>query len=235
MQSSLLTSGRSAISAAQCRSSTRSNGASARRPYPTQRRWRFMEKRAAAIREGSARECVWLLEHPPLFTAGTSADPPNCSTRRTFPVYEAGPRRPLHLSRPRPARRLCHARPRKARQGHPPLRPPARRLDDRHARRARRLRPPRARTHRHLGRRRCRRSEDRRARRAGEALGDASRICASTSRPTCRISAASSRAGSPNLASPALPIWGNKLPMTRVDAALKRDFPPVSQRVGTSV
>src|SRR4051794_23407158 len=36
---------------------------------------RFMEERAAAIRAGSARECVWLLEHPPLFTAGTSADP----------------------------------------------------------------------------------------------------------------------------------------------------------------
>ena len=34
-----------------------------------------MEQRAAAIRDGTASECVWLLEHPPLFTAGTSADP----------------------------------------------------------------------------------------------------------------------------------------------------------------
>jgi len=34
-----------------------------------------MEARASAVREGTARELVWLLEHPPLFTAGTSADP----------------------------------------------------------------------------------------------------------------------------------------------------------------
>ena len=39
------------------------------------RRWRSWSERAAAIRAGTARECVWLLEHPPLFTAGTSADP----------------------------------------------------------------------------------------------------------------------------------------------------------------
>jgi len=34
-----------------------------------------MEARAAAIFEGAAPERVWLLEHPPLYTAGTSADP----------------------------------------------------------------------------------------------------------------------------------------------------------------
>ena len=34
-----------------------------------------MEARAAAIRAGDARELVWLLEHPPLYTAGTSAAP----------------------------------------------------------------------------------------------------------------------------------------------------------------
>src|SRR5689334_10997974 len=50
----------------------------------------FMEQRAAAIREGSARECVWLLEHPPLFTAGTSADPAELTNPRNFPVHEAG-------------------------------------------------------------------------------------------------------------------------------------------------
>jgi lipoyl(octanoyl) transferase len=49
-----------------------------------------MEERAAAIREGSASECVWLLEHPPLFTAGTSADPAELTNARHFPVYEAG-------------------------------------------------------------------------------------------------------------------------------------------------
>ena len=50
----------------------------------------FMEARAAAIRKGSGRECVWLLEHPPLFTAGTSADPNELTNPLDFPVYEAG-------------------------------------------------------------------------------------------------------------------------------------------------
>src|SRR6185369_17503628 len=50
----------------------------------------FMSERAAAIREGTARECVWLLEHPPLFTAGTSADPAELTNPERFPVYEAG-------------------------------------------------------------------------------------------------------------------------------------------------
>jgi lipoyl(octanoyl) transferase len=49
-----------------------------------------MEDRAAAIRAGSAPECVWLLEHPPLFTAGTSADPAELSNPLDFPVFEAG-------------------------------------------------------------------------------------------------------------------------------------------------
>ena len=49
-----------------------------------------MEQRAAAIRAGNARECVWLLEHPPLFTAGTSADPAELINPLGFPVYEAG-------------------------------------------------------------------------------------------------------------------------------------------------
>jgi lipoyl(octanoyl) transferase len=50
----------------------------------------FMTKRAAAIRDGTASECVWLLEHPPLFTAGTSADPAELTNAMDFPVYEAG-------------------------------------------------------------------------------------------------------------------------------------------------
>jgi len=57
-------------------------------PYP--QALAFMEERAAAIRAGSAPECVWLLEHPPLFTAGTSADPAELSNPRGFPVFEAG-------------------------------------------------------------------------------------------------------------------------------------------------
>lgn len=49
-----------------------------------------MDARAAAVREGTARELVWLLEHPPLFTAGTSADPAELFNPLSFPVFEAG-------------------------------------------------------------------------------------------------------------------------------------------------
>ena len=49
-----------------------------------------MESRAAAIRAGTAPELVWLLEHPPLFTAGTSADPAELFNPLGFPVYAAG-------------------------------------------------------------------------------------------------------------------------------------------------
>ena len=59
-------------------------------PVPYEEALRFMEERAVAIRDGSARECVWLLEHPPLFTAGTSADPAELFNPKHFPVYEAG-------------------------------------------------------------------------------------------------------------------------------------------------
>jgi lipoyl(octanoyl) transferase len=49
-----------------------------------------MEARAAAVRAGVARELVWLLEHPPLFTAGTSADATELFNPLGFPVYQAG-------------------------------------------------------------------------------------------------------------------------------------------------
>ncbi|HYD37128.1 MAG TPA: lipoyl(octanoyl) transferase LipB [Allosphingosinicella sp.] len=49
-----------------------------------------MEARAAAIRAGEAAELVWLLEHPPLYTAGTSADPAELFNPQGFPVFEAG-------------------------------------------------------------------------------------------------------------------------------------------------
>ncbi|WP_260583040.1 lipoyl(octanoyl) transferase LipB [Sphingopyxis sp. PET50] len=48
-----------------------------------------MEARAAAIHAGEASERIWLLEHPPLYTAGTSADPAELLDPR-FPVYDAG-------------------------------------------------------------------------------------------------------------------------------------------------
>jgi lipoyl(octanoyl) transferase len=50
----------------------------------------FMEDRAAKIRAGTAPECIWLLEHPPLYTAGTSADPAELVDPDRFPVYKAG-------------------------------------------------------------------------------------------------------------------------------------------------
>ncbi|MBL4667235.1 MAG: lipoyl(octanoyl) transferase LipB [Sneathiella sp.] len=49
-----------------------------------------MEARVAAIRAGTAHELIWLLEHPPLYTAGTSADPTDLVSPDAFPVYEAG-------------------------------------------------------------------------------------------------------------------------------------------------
>ncbi len=49
----------------------------------------WMEARAAAIRDGEAPECVWLLEHPPLYTAGTSANPADLLDSR-FPVFKTG-------------------------------------------------------------------------------------------------------------------------------------------------
>ena len=49
-----------------------------------------MEARAAAIRAGEAPELVWLLEHPPLYTAGTSADPAELFNPDGLPVYVAG-------------------------------------------------------------------------------------------------------------------------------------------------
>jgi lipoyl(octanoyl) transferase len=55
--------------------------------YPEALAW--MEARAAAVAAVEARECVWLLEHPPLYTAGTSADPAELLNPR-FPVFKAG-------------------------------------------------------------------------------------------------------------------------------------------------
>jgi len=50
----------------------------------------FMEERVARIRSGSARELVWLLEHPPLYTAGSSARPEELLEPGRLPVYATG-------------------------------------------------------------------------------------------------------------------------------------------------
>ena len=56
-------------------------------PYPEALAW--MEARATAVAAGEAREAVWLVEHPPLYTSGTSADPTELLDAR-FPVFAAG-------------------------------------------------------------------------------------------------------------------------------------------------
>ncbi|MEX0327215.1 MAG: lipoyl(octanoyl) transferase LipB [Ruegeria sp.] len=49
----------------------------------------FMEARVAAIAAGEADECIWLLEHPPLYTAGTSARIEDLTDPDRFPVYQS--------------------------------------------------------------------------------------------------------------------------------------------------
>ncbi len=49
-----------------------------------------MEARVAAIRNGTAAERVWLTEHPPLYTAGTSAKPADLLAPDRFPVHRTG-------------------------------------------------------------------------------------------------------------------------------------------------
>lgn len=49
----------------------------------------FMEARVASIAAGEAEECIWLLEHPPLYTAGTSAKLEDLTDPDRFPVYDS--------------------------------------------------------------------------------------------------------------------------------------------------
>jgi lipoyl(octanoyl) transferase len=51
---------------------------------------KVMEQRVESIRAGSAREAVWLLEHPPIYTAGTSAKPEDLLAADRFPVFATG-------------------------------------------------------------------------------------------------------------------------------------------------
>ncbi len=57
-------------------------------PYPEA--VAFMEARARAIHAGTRPELVWLLEHPPLYTSGTSADASDLLVPDRFPVFAAG-------------------------------------------------------------------------------------------------------------------------------------------------
>lgn len=57
------------------------------RPVPYPEALAVMEARVDAIVAGRARELVWLLEHPPLYTAGTSARPQDLLEPERFPVF----------------------------------------------------------------------------------------------------------------------------------------------------
>jgi len=59
-------------------------------PVPYEEAVVAMERRAAAIREAGAPELVWLLEHPPLYTAGTSAQPADLLDPHRLPVFQSG-------------------------------------------------------------------------------------------------------------------------------------------------
>lgn len=56
-------------------------------PVPYQDALAEMERRAAQIASGGAREMIWLLEHPSIYTAGTSADANDLLTPERFPVF----------------------------------------------------------------------------------------------------------------------------------------------------
>lgn len=59
-------------------------------PVPYEEALVTMEREVAAIADGKADELVWLLEHPPLYTAGTSANSADLIEPNRFPVHETG-------------------------------------------------------------------------------------------------------------------------------------------------
>ena len=59
-------------------------------PVPYDEALAAMESRVADIRAGRAGELIWLLEHPPLYTAGTSSKPQDLLQPLRLPVHEAG-------------------------------------------------------------------------------------------------------------------------------------------------
>ena len=59
-------------------------------PIPYPEAIAVMERRVAEIRAGTTPECLWLLEHPPLFTAGSSAQAGDLLDAHGLPVYQTG-------------------------------------------------------------------------------------------------------------------------------------------------
>ncbi len=59
-------------------------------PVPYEEAVEFMERRVNGIYQGLERECIWLLEHPPILTAGTSARTEDLIDKDRFPVHATG-------------------------------------------------------------------------------------------------------------------------------------------------
>lgn len=77
---------------------------------------REMEARAAAIAAGEADEAIWLLEHPPLYTAGTSAKPEDLTDPDRFPVHVS--KRGGQYTYHGPGQRVAYVMLNVARRGH---------------------------------------------------------------------------------------------------------------------
>ena len=59
-------------------------------PQPYPETVATMEQRVDAVIANEKPELIWLLQHPPLYTAGTSASPAELKDKSTFPIYETG-------------------------------------------------------------------------------------------------------------------------------------------------
>ena len=80
-----------------------SNGGICRVLPPMTETLAAMEAHVAAMPKARADEAIWLLEHPPLYTAGTSAKAGGPGRPRPLSGLSGGARRAIHLSRARPA------------------------------------------------------------------------------------------------------------------------------------
>ena len=76
----------------------------------------FMERRVAAILENSKRELIWLVEHPPLYTAGTSSKPEDLLEPLKFPVHNS--KRGGHYTYHGPGQRVVYVMLDAGRRGH---------------------------------------------------------------------------------------------------------------------
>ena len=86
------------------------------RPVPYPEALAVMEARVAAILDGTASEAIWLLEHPPLYTAGTSARAADLTDPDRFEVFEA--RRGGQYTYHGPGQRIAYVMLDVARRGH---------------------------------------------------------------------------------------------------------------------